>query len=180
VNDVDLKKNQLKESPFFSAACQVYFNSNINSIDKDSIQEKSDKLYLLYEDNKRRKEFIKEGELFNKYKHSIIRQSVNNFEKIDIYNEQKRKMNLLVCNQSGLMAKFLANHFQAFSDIDIVIVWYYNISQKGITCIVRSHHDITWLLKQYGGGGLEKAGTFNVKNISSIYQFIDRHNRYFK
>ena len=89
---------------------------------------------------------------------------------------KKKKVKLLVCNQSGLMAKFLANHFQAFSDIDIAIVWYYNISLKGITCIVRSHEDITWLVRQYGGGGLEKAGTFNMKGFKSIYEFIDLHN----
>lgn len=177
VNDIDLKLNTLKESPYFSAACQVYFNNNITNLNKEVIQSKCNHLFELYSNNKQRKEFIKEGEAFNKYKHSIIKQSLNNFEKIDIVHSiKKKKVKLLVCNQSGLMAKFLANHFQAFSDIDIAIVWYYNISLKGITCIVRSHEDITWLVRQYGGGGLEKAGTFNMKGFKSIYEFIDLHN----
>ena len=181
INDNDLMLNELENTNFYITAFEVHYNENFG-ITPSGFNQKADAIVPLLMNNKETKKMIQLGKHYNAYKGIITKRSMNNYEIITIrykrnpYNGIVSTWKCLVSNIGGFVSKQVANQLQHVSDVDCSIVWYYNVSSKGIRCICRSKNlDVTWLCREYGGSGHRSAGSFYFKS-TNIYDWVVFHN----
>lgn len=175
VSDNDLMANEYDDTTYYITAYDVHYNEQ-NGIKPNQFHEKADKIVPLINDNKQTKKLIKLGKYYSVYKHVITKKSLNNFEGVDLKTPFNKKWVLAVTNVGGFCAKLVASQLQQFDDFDCCMVWYYNVSTKGIICSCRSKkNDIRWLARLYGGDGHKNAVTFRF-NATNVYDWLKFHN----
>jgi nanoRNase/pAp phosphatase (c-di-AMP/oligoRNAs hydrolase) len=178
INDNDLMLNEHEDTPYFITAFEVRYNNEKFGISPKGFNAKADLISPLLTSNKETRKLINLGKHYNEYKHVVTKKSLNNFEIVNIKNQSGGTWRCVITNVGGFSSKLVASQMQQFDNVNCSIVWYYNVSSKGIRCICRSKgdsNDITWLCNRYGGSGHRNAGSFLYRS-TNIYDWLRHHN----
>lgn len=177
LQDNDLRSYKIKETSDVILGLEVLHNANLG-LDRVHLQQKVDswKAYIEKPELIRAK-LEATGKVAAVYKQQLLEKTSNNWEIVDVKAPSNQVWKVLVSNVGNHIGRFLAPHLKReHSDVDAVIVWYYDIKLQGIRCTVRSKNDIRWLTTRYGGGGHKHAAPFKFK-CHSFYEWLEYHNK---
>lgn len=179
IRDNDMGLWVLPNTQAFILGLEVKYNIHYG-LSREMTYKKLNKWKKLLDDEPKIDKLISLGEKLKKHQDLIMERLEINTEVVEMTNAKtNKKCKVAISNGCVYLAKKLAVRLakKMRNEVDMAIVWYYNVSTSMIQCVVRSDtQDILWLPQMYGGGGHPSAGTFSYP-AKHIYEWLTVHEK---